>query len=123
MRVCQLRSKAVSTWWLGRLYLRSLGTLLSSRIFICEVLLQGLDLVVKDGVHLLAGDAFEIIQELVDGGALSQGFEQRGDGQPGVLEDPGAAHFFGVPFDGVTVFPVAYGAVSFWHFSWGSVGV
>ena len=35
---------------------------------IFEVLLQGVDLVVEDGDDLLSGDAFEVVQELVDGG-------------------------------------------------------
>ena len=79
MSVCQFRWKAVSTWWLGRLYLSSLGTLLSSSILIFEVLLQGLDLMVEDCLDLLPGDALEVVQELADGGALFQGFEQCGD--------------------------------------------
>ena len=79
MSVCQLRWKAVSTKWSGRLTLSSLGTLLSSSILIFEVLLQGVDLVVEDGDDLLSGDAFEVVQELVDGGALFEGFEKRGD--------------------------------------------
>ena len=79
MSVCQLRWKAVSTKWSGRLALSSLGTLLSSSILIFEVLLQGMDLVVEYGDDLLASDALEVVQELVDGGALFEGFKKRGN--------------------------------------------
>ena len=53
----------------------SLGTLLSSSILIFEVLLQGVDFVVEDGYDLLARDAFEVVQELVDGRAVFESFE------------------------------------------------
>ena len=59
----------------------SLGTLLSSSILIFEVLLQGVDFVVEDGYDLLARDAFEVVQELVDGRAVFESFEKRGDGE------------------------------------------
>ena len=67
-------------WWSGRLNVSSLGTLLSSSILIFEVLLQGVDFVVEDGYDLLERDAFEVVQELVDGRAVFESFEKRGDG-------------------------------------------
>ena len=88
----------------------SLGTLLSSSILIFEVLLQGVDFVVEDGYDLLARDAFEVVQELVDGRAVFESFEKRGDGEPGVLEDPRSADFVRASFDGVATVPVAHGA-------------
>ena len=93
----------------------SLGTLLSSSIRIFEVLLQGVDFVVEDGYDLLARDAFEIVQELVDGRAVFESFEKRGDGEPGVLEDPRSADFVRASFDGVATVPVAHGVAFFLH--------
>ena len=78
-RAGPLGAKPGTYWWSGRLDVSSLGTLLSSSILIFEVLLQGVNFVVEDGYDLLARDAFEVVQELVDGGALFQGFEKRGD--------------------------------------------
>ena len=43
---------------------------------------------VEDGYDLLARDAFEVVQELVDGRAVFESFEKRGDGEASVLEDP-----------------------------------
>ena len=93
----------------------SLGTLLSSSILIFEVLLQGVDFVVEDGYDLLACDAFEVVQELVDGRAVFESFEKRGDGEPGVLEDPRSADFVRASFDGVATVPVAHGAAFSLH--------
>ena len=87
----------------------SLGTLLSSSILIFEVLLQGVDFVVEDGYDLLARDAFEVVQELVDGRAVFESFEKRGDGEASVLEDPRSADFVRASFDGVATVPVAHG--------------
>ena len=95
----------------------SLGTLLSSSIFIFEVLLQGVDFVVEDGYDLLERDAFEVVQELVDGRAVFESFEKRGDGEASVLEDPGTADFVRASFDGVAIVPVAHcGAFSLYDF-------
>ena len=93
----------------------SLGTLLSSSILIFEVVLQGVDFVVEDGYDLLARDAFEVVQELVDGRAVFESFEKRGDGEASVLEDPGAADFVRVSFDCVATVPVAHGAAFSLH--------
>ena len=93
----------------------SLGTLLSSSILIFEVLLQGVDFVVEDGYDLLARDAFEVVQELVDGKAVFESFEKRGDGKPGVLEDPCSADFVRASFDCVATVPVAHGGAFSLH--------
>ena len=93
----------------------SLGTLLSSSILIFEVLLQGVDFVVEDGYDLLARDAFEVVQELVDGRAVFESFEKRGDGEASVLEDPRSADFVRASFDGVATVPVAHGGAFSLH--------
>ena len=64
---------------------------------------------VEDGYDLLARDAFEVVQELVDGRAVFESFEKRGDGEPSVLEDPRSANFVRASFDGVATVPVAHG--------------
>ena len=64
---------------------------------------------VEDGYDLLERDAFEVVQELVDGRAVFESFEKRGDGEASVLEDPGAADFVRASFDGVATVPVAHG--------------
>ena len=64
---------------------------------------------VEDGYDLLERDAFEVVQELVDGRAVFESFEKRGDGEASVLEDPGTADFVRASFDGVAIVPVAHG--------------
>ena len=70
---------------------------------------------VEDGYDLLARDAFEVVQELVDGRAVFESFEKRGDGEPGVLEDPRSANFVRASFDGVATVPVAHGGAFSLH--------
>ena len=70
---------------------------------------------VEDGYDLLARDAFEVVQELVDGRAVFESFEKRGDGEASVLEDPRSADFVRASFDGVATVPVAHGAAFSLH--------
>ena len=70
---------------------------------------------VEDGYDLLARDAFEVVQELVDGRAVFESFEKRGDGEASVLEDPGAANFVRASFDGVATVPVAHNSACSLH--------
>ena len=70
---------------------------------------------VEDGYDLLERDAFEVVQELVDGRGVFESFEKRGDGEASVLEDPGAADFVRASFDGVATVPVAHGAAFSLH--------
>ena len=70
---------------------------------------------VEDGYHLLARDAFEVVQELVDGRAVFESFEKRGDWEASVLEDPRSADFVRASFDGVATVPVAHGGAFSLH--------
>ena len=70
---------------------------------------------IEKGLDLFPGDGPEVVDELLDGRAVLEGIEEARHGQPGVLEDPGSAHFVGVTFDGITTVPVVHGVVSLAH--------
>ena len=63
---------------------------------------------------LPAGDPFRAIREFVIGGSL-HGFEQRGDGQAGVVEFPDYVHLVRPSLEGIAETNVAHGAVSYRH--------